>query len=163
MVRNFFFPQIVCKFRTDFQPVDIQIKFSDKNNQLVYSITSINGRQLQKPVQNTHSPIAPIKLTGGAAHDVAKIPDDATHYCWLNGPDLTKGDATYAAASEVVMLLLGGLAYLDLDESGNYRVIRINRFHRCDNGRLQFIGPTKWDNEYTQSLINQDRFAVGFN
>jgi hypothetical protein len=114
-------------------------------------------------VKNTHSPIAPIKLTGGAAHDAAKIPENATHYCWLNGLDIRESNATDAAANEAVMLLLGALAYLNVDESGNYCVIQINRFHPSDNGRLQFIGPTKWKNEYTQSLFDQDRFAVGLN
>ncbi len=164
MVRSFFFFfRINFEFRTDFQSVDIQIQFSEEGKRHLYSITSINGRQLRRPVQNTHSPIAPIKLTGGAAHDAAKIPENATHYCWLNGSGISGGDATYAAANEALMLLLGALAYLDVDESGNYSVIQINRFHRSDNGRLQFIEPTKWQNEYTQSLFDQDRFAVGFN
>jgi hypothetical protein len=125
LVRSFFFFfRINFEFRTDFQSVDIQIQFSKEGKRLLYSITSINGRQLQRPVQSTHSPIAPIKLSGGAAHDAAKIPENATHYCWLNGADISESDATDVAANEAVMLLLGALAYLDVDESGNYCVIQ---------------------------------------
>jgi len=163
LVRSFSFFCINFEFRTEFESVDIQIQFSKEGKRLLYSITSINGRQLQRSLKNTHSPIAPIKLTGGAAHDAAKIPENATHYCWLNGADISKSDATDVAANEAVMLLLGALAYLDVDESGNFCVIQVNRFHPSDYGRLQFIGPTKWQTEYTQSLFDQDRFAVGFN
>src|SRR5690348_614594 len=74
-----------------------------------------------------------------------------------------ENETTGAEANEAAMLLNGALAYLGHHQSDNYRVIQINRFQLTESGRLQFTGPTKWRSEYTQTLLDQDRFVVRFN
>jgi hypothetical protein len=163
LVRNFLLTHILFKFRTDFEIVDIQIKLFDEGNRFLYSITSINGQKLKRPVQRTRSPIAPIKFDGAAIFDAAKIPNGATHYCWLNGSNIIETDAIDAEPNEATMLLFGGLVYLDGDSTDNCQVVQINRFQPIDSGRFHLTGPVKWKSEYTQTLVNQDRFTVGFN
>ncbi len=163
LVRHFPVLHTIFNFRIDFIPVDIQIEFSREANRSLYLITSINGHQLERPVERTH---CPIELTNFASYnecDAVKIPSDATHYCWLNGSNIVESAAINAEANEAAMLILGGLAYLKLDQSGNYRVIQINRFQPTDSGLVQLSGPIKWKSEYTQALVDQNRFAVGFN
>jgi hypothetical protein len=155
---------MLFEFRTDFEPVNIQIQLFVEDNRYLYSITSINGEPLGTPVQRTRCPIAPITLPEGYARDVAKIPDGAKYSCWLNGSPFNENDPNNAEPNEAAMLLLGGLAYLDgNDESGNSHVIQINRFKHFGTGRLQFSGSKTWSSEYTQTLIDQNRFAVGIN
>jgi hypothetical protein len=154
---------MIFNFRIDFSPVKVQIELFEEGNRLLYSITSINDRQLDRPVQRTRSSIGPIKYISHNERDAVKIPIGATHYCWLNGSDIVESVASNAEANEATMLLFGGLAYLAHDQSDNYHVIEIKRFQPTDSGRLQLNGPTKWRSEYTQALLDQDRFAVGFN
>lgn len=152
---------MILNFCIDFKPVNVRIEFPKEGNELLYSITSINGHQLEKPVQRTRGPIGSIEFVSYNEREAVKIPDDATHYCWLNGSNTVESAAIDAEANEAGMLLLGGLIYLNLDQSGNYHVIQINRFHSIDSGRVQLTGPIKWQSEYTQTLLDQNRFAVG--
>jgi hypothetical protein len=163
LVRSSLLNSILFKSRIDFEPVDIEIELFDKGNRSLYSITSINGRKLKTPVQRTRTPIVPIKFDGGAICDAVKIPNGASHQCWLNGSDILESDATDAEPNEAVMLLCGGLAYLDNSQSDNYHVIQINRFQPTESGRLQVTKSFEWQSEYTHILFDQDRFAVGFN
>ena len=115
-------------------------------------------------LQAKRSPIVPLNFPGRAVRDAARIPDDAGYCCWLNGVNINQCNAAKSAeANEVAMLLLGGLAYFNRDESGNYKLIQINRFRRIDTGRLMYKQPKRWESKYTQMLVNQDRFAVRFN
>lgn len=150
------------EFRVDFESVDIKIALFEQGNGHLYSITSINGRQLETPIQRTRSPIVAINLVGEAIKDAVKLPPGATHQCWLNGSDIIEEGATDTEPNEVVMLLMGGLAYLNSDQLDNRHIIQINRFHFTENGRFKVTKSAQWRSEFIQSLLDQDRFTVRF-
>jgi hypothetical protein len=145
--------------------VEIEIQWFEEGQRSLYVITSINGHSsVIEPLQGTRSPIMPINFPSRAVRDACKIPDDATDCCWLNPLNIKQSDAAKKAkANEVAMFLLGGLAYFNRDESGNHKLIQINRFRRIDTGCLKYDEPHRWNSEYTQMLVDQDRFMVKFN
>jgi hypothetical protein len=164
LVRAFLLRHVLFKFYTDFKPVDINIKFFQEGERHLYSIESIKGRQLARPVQRTRSPIAPVPMDfrNGYIQEVANIPSDASHYCWLNGTDYLEHETIDADPNEAIMLLNGGLVYLDSDDLDSCRIIQILRFDSTENGRFRITKSTQWRSEYTQTLLDQDRFAVEF-
>jgi hypothetical protein len=174
LVRTFLLPLILFKFCIVFKLVAIQIEPFNEHNGLSYLITSINGRRLDKPVKRTRSPVMPMGFDDGVIRRAAKVPDNAKYCCWLNGSDVIEKDAIDAEPNEAIMLLIGGLAFLEKDmRSDNYRAIQINRFqpseseneseHESGSPRIQITKLSHWLNEYTQTLLDQGRFAVGFN
>lgn len=163
LVRAFLLSHILFKFCTDFKPVDINIKLLKEGERHLYSIETIKGRPLERPIQRTRSPIVlvPIVFKRESIEDVVNIPSDASHYCWLNGSDFLEHEAIDADPNEAAMLLNGGLVYLDSNDLDSCRIIQILRFDPTENGRFRITKLTQWRDEYTQTLRNQDRFAVG--
>ena len=114
-------------------------------------------------------PIAPVTLTG-QARDVAHIPRDATHFCWVYPlvgiiqlttakktemeREIVKGNLEYT------FLALGGFAYFRL-ERNLYKMVQTNCLVQADNG-LIFEGPFIWRPEYTAHLERQGRFQVKY-
>jgi len=114
-----------------------------------------------------HSPIVPITLTG-RARDVAYIPQEATHFCWIYPPagltqlskkkkarieqEIANGDLEYA------FLALGGFAYFRFHRN-SYKMLQANCLVQADNG-LTFEGPFQWRSDYTANLAKQGRFQV---
>jgi hypothetical protein len=114
-----------------------------------------------------HAPIAPVTLTG-VARDVANIPHEATHFCWIYPPvgftqlsenqkaeidlKLAEGDPEYA------FLALGGFAYFRFERSA-FKTIQINCLVKADNGII-FDGPHSWRADYTEDLFKNGRFQV---
>ncbi len=145
--------------------MEIEIQWFNEGQRSLYVITSINDHKCgTELLQGTRSPIVPINFPGRAVRDAARIPDDATDCCWLNTLNIKHSDvAKTAKTNEVAMLILGGLAYFKRDELGNYKLIQINRFRRIDTGCLKYNEPKRWNGEYTQMLLDQDRFMVRFN
>lgn len=112
-------------------------------------------------------PIASVTLTGGA-RDVALIPHDATHFCWIYPlAGLTQFTRAQKAEmeSEIIQgnleytfLALGGFAYFRLEQS-SYKLLQTNCLVQADNG-LTFQGPFQWNPAYTTHLQRQGRFQV---
>ncbi|CAF3740142.1 unnamed protein product [Rotaria sordida] len=112
-----------------------------------------------------HAPLTPVTLQG-AARDVAHIPHDATHFCWVYPPagltqlgdrvkkkidkKVAKGDLSYT------FLAFGGFVYFRVD-GYNYTMLQANALVKADNG-LTFHGPFKWRSVYTAHLDKQGRF-----
>jgi hypothetical protein len=114
-----------------------------------------------------HAPLAPVTLTG-PARDVAHIPQEATHFCWVYPPTgLTqlkkkrKAKIEQEIASgnlEYTFLSLGGFVYF-LFEKNSYKMLQANCLFQADNG-LTFHGPCQWRPAYTDNLRKQGRFQV---
>ncbi len=114
-----------------------------------------------------HAPIVPITLTG-QARDVAYIPHEATHFCWIYPPvgltqlskkqkarleqEITDGNLEYT------FLALGGFAYFRFQQN-SYKMLQANCLVQADNG-LTFDGPFQWHSDYTANLAKQGRFQV---
>ncbi len=114
-----------------------------------------------------HAPTASITLTG-RARDVAYIPQEATHFCWIYPPfgltqvskkkkarieeEIANGDLEYT------FLALGGFAYFRFEHS-SYKMLQANCLVQADNG-LTFHGPYQWRSDYTDNLAKQGRFQV---
>jgi hypothetical protein len=114
-----------------------------------------------------HSPIVPITLTG-RARDVAYIPQEATHFCWIYPPvgltqlskkkkarleeEIANGDLEYT------FLALGGFAYFRFQQH-SYEMLQATCLVQADNG-LTFQGPFQWRSDYTANLAKQGRFQV---
>ncbi|CAF1271202.1 unnamed protein product [Adineta steineri] len=145
----------------DFCPVNIEIRLFQDGQRSSYVITSINGQSLgTEHLQGIRSPIVRINFPDGAIRHAAKIPDNATHFCWLNSVDIAQSDiAKNASKNEMAMLLHGGLAYFNQDGSHTYNLIQINRFRLIETGCLWLKGPKPWRSEYTQSLRSEGRLA----
>lgn len=114
-----------------------------------------------------HAPIAPITLTG-SARDVAYIPQEATHFCWIYPPvglnQLTKKRKAKLEQEmengnlEYTFLALGGFAYFRFQHE-SYKMLQANCLVQADNG-LVFNGPFQWHSGYTANLAKQGRFQV---
>ncbi|CAF3401865.1 unnamed protein product [Rotaria sp. Silwood1] len=114
-----------------------------------------------------HAPLAPVTLVG-TARDVAHIPRDATHFCWVYPPtgltqlcddaranidrEVSKGDPAYT------FFALGGFVYFRLDQ-GTYTTLQANALVQAESG-LVFNGPFKWRSAYTAHLAKQGRFQA---
>jgi hypothetical protein len=116
-----------------------------------------------------HAPMAPITLTGRAL-DVAYIPHNATHFCWIYPPigvtQLTKQKKVKLEQEivngnlEYTFLALGGFAYFRF-EKNSYQILQTNCLVQADNG-LTFEGPFQWHPDYTAHLAKQGRFQVKY-
>jgi hypothetical protein len=117
-----------------------------------------------------HAPMASITLTR-RARDVAYIPRDATHFCWIYPPiGLTQLTEQKKAKLEEEMIkgnleytffTLGGFAYFRF-ERNSYRMLQANCLVQADNG-LTFDGPFPWHHDYTAHLAKQGRLQVKYN
>ncbi|CAF0751006.1 unnamed protein product [Didymodactylos carnosus] len=112
-----------------------------------------------------HTPITEITLNG-AAKDTARIPEDATHFCWIYPP---RGFTNLSTAAkklidtevinrdpEFTFLAIGGFVYFKY-ENHEYHILRTNALVQDING-LVFKGPFPWKPKYTENLWKQDRF-----
>jgi hypothetical protein len=114
-----------------------------------------------------HAPIAPVTLTG-LARDVAYIPQEATHFCWVYPPtrftQLTKKRKAKIEKEikngnlEYTFLSLGGFVYFRFAQN-SYHMLQANCLVQADNG-LTFDGPFQWNSAYTANLRKQGRFQV---
>ena len=112
-------------------------------------------------------PIASVTLTG-QARDVAHIPRDATHFCWIYPlaglTQLTRAQKVEMESEiiqgnlEYTFLALGGFAYFRLEQS-SYKLLQTNCLVQANNG-LIFQGPFQWNPTYTTHLQKQGRFQV---
>lgn len=135
--------------------------------------TSLNPR-LRRLVNNDdsesvgqHAPLTPVTLQG-VARDVARIPRQATHFCWVYPPaGLTQLSAESKALldreiadgdPEHSFFAFGGFVYFRLDGS-NYQMLQANALIKADNG-LTFEGPFDWRPAYTAQLARDGRFQV---
>ena len=118
-------------------------------------------------VYGQRGPIAPVTLTG-QARDVAHIPHDATHVCWIYPPagftQLTNEEKMGIEHEvcngnlEYTFFALGGFAYFR-SEKKSYKLLQTNCLVQADNG-LVFQGPFQWNSAYTAHLEKQGRFQV---
>lgn len=117
----------------------MEIELFERDNQHCYRIISIDGQQLNVPIERARSPIVllPESFGRGSMKDAANIPSDAKGYCWLNGSNIIENINIDIQSNEVLMLLMGGLAYLDFDQSNNWQVKQINRFQPTEDGRFR--------------------------
>ncbi len=116
-----------------------------------------------------HAPLAPVTLTR-RARDIASIPQEATHFCWiypltgltqLNEKRQANIEQEIAHGnSEYTLLSLGGFVYFR-SEQDSYKMLQANCLVQADNG-LTFRGPFPWRSAYTADLARQGRFQVLF-
>ena len=114
-----------------------------------------------------HAPMSSVTLTG-VARDVANIPHEATHFCWIYPPtgfaqlsarQKAKIDRRLADGDpEYTFLALGGFAYFRLEHCA-FKTLRINCLIKANNG-LTFNGPFPWRADYTADLHKDGRFQV---
>lgn len=111
------------------------------------------------------APISPITLQG-FTREIANIPDNATHFCWLYQPNNIRidNDENWGNSYELNLLKLGGFAYFigNLNSPQTLQLLRVNSLVvSADNG-LVFEGPYRWKSQYTEQMWNQKRFQVNF-
>ncbi|CAF3660839.1 unnamed protein product [Rotaria sp. Silwood1] len=150
------------------QPANISIAITQETD--MYTTTFDQGlSELSQYGQvscfGQHAPLTPITLHGTAC-DVAHIPRDATHFCWvyppvgltqLNDAMKKKIDEKVAAGdSSYTFFAFGGFVYFRADRR-NYVTLQANALVKANNG-LTFAGPFKWRSAYTAHLAKQGRF-----
>lgn len=114
-------------------------------------------------MKSVYAPIVPITLEGGA-RTTANIPNNATHFCWLyplhgifNNENVTLDDE-YGKN----LLNIGGFAYFTTAENKNdiLQLVRVNSLTMSTANGIDFDGPYKWPEEFTEQLWRQNRFQV---
>ncbi|CAF1151365.1 unnamed protein product, partial [Didymodactylos carnosus] len=105
---------------------------------------------------NLRTPVARVTLQG-LASDVANIPPNATHFCWIHPPSPSLIIKENCPAEQ--FLKTGGYAYFKLEQQSNavFRTLRINALYEATNG-LEFEERKEWRCKYTEQLWNDGRF-----
>ncbi len=162
ILSNIFNIIIINRF-IDIHPVDISFILYPDTSQ--YTIIKIGKRELNDTEKATgiYAPIAQITLEG-FARSIAKIPDDATHFCWLYPPNniTINNNMNLDNSHESNLLKIGGFAYFSVDEHNDdtLRLLRVNSLIVSAKNGLTFEGPYRWKKEFTDQLWNQKRFHV---
>ena len=157
--------QILTKLFLDIHAVDIS--FILFPNTFEYTILKIGDRELKKEEIATgiFAPIARITLEG-CARDVANIPENATHFCWLYQPNNIRMDDNIEVANshESNLLKIGGFAYFiaDQNDMDTLQLVRVNSLIESAENGLTFERPVRWKPEFTKQLWDQKRFHVSF-
>lgn len=149
----------------DIYPVNVSFILYPERSE--YTITKIGNQELNEDQRATgiFAPISRITLQG-FAREIAKIPDDATHFCWLYQPNNIRidNDTNWGNSYELNLLKLGGFAYFrqNSNDLNSVQLLRVNSLDVSANNGLVFEGPFSWRSEFTEQMWSQKRFQVNF-